>query len=37
VYEIMEEWRARLLSRFGLRTHDAPSLVPAAADVHADD
>jgi HAE1 family hydrophobic/amphiphilic exporter-1 len=37
VYEIMEEWRSRLLGRFGLRAHGAPALVPAAADAHADD
>jgi HAE1 family hydrophobic/amphiphilic exporter-1 len=37
VYEIMEEWRSRLLARFGLRAHGAPALIPAGADAHADD
>jgi HAE1 family hydrophobic/amphiphilic exporter-1 len=37
VYEIMEEWRARLLRRFGLRAHGTPALIPAGADAHADD
>jgi len=37
VYEIMEEWRSRLLRRFGLRAHGAPGLIPASADAHADD
>ena len=37
VYEIMEEWRSRLLRRFGLRALGAPGLVPASADAHVDD
>ena len=37
VYEIMEQWRARLLRRFGLGAHDAPVLSPAGAEAHADD
>jgi hypothetical protein len=37
VYEIMEEWRSRLLRRLGLGAHGAPSLVPAGADAHGDD
>ncbi len=37
VYEIMEQWRSRLLRRFGLRAREAPALIPASADAHADD
>ena len=37
VYEIMEQWRSRLLTRFGLAAHDTPALIPAGAEAHADD
>jgi len=37
VYEIMEQWRSRLLQRFGLRAHGESGLVPASAGAHADD
>jgi hydrophobic/amphiphilic exporter-1 (mainly G- bacteria), HAE1 family len=38
VYEIMEEWRERLMRRFGrTAAHEVPRLIPAAAESHADD
>jgi hydrophobic/amphiphilic exporter-1 (mainly G- bacteria), HAE1 family len=38
VYEIMEEWRERLMRRFGRpAAQEVPRLIPAAAESHADD